>query len=109
MNREQIRAMRTQARHHDRLRKDAVRVEAARHGFTDPSGAVLLPDTEVSDLNPDTPGWLDEVTRRVAAAAEANPDLVDPSRRLTSPIPSDRTSAYDGLTVTDLDRVLYGT
>lgn len=109
MNRDQITDMRRQARRDDQLRKDAVLTEATRQGFIDPVGAFLLPEADISDLRPDAPGWLAEVARRVEQAA-AHPGLVDPTKRSPDPAePTARTSPYDGLTVADMDRLMYGT
>lgn len=93
----------------------AVRLEAQRAGFRDPAGACL--EGDFSTVTTDDDGQVDmaELRRRLADLATYRPELtdgrpVDPTWvRSSDNTGPDMRKPWDEATVTDLDKLFYGT
>jgi hypothetical protein len=106
VNRDEIRATK-KARQRQRTILDiAIRAEAARAGFRDPAGAVLLIDPQQVTVTEDGHADMGAVRRLLDQAAAQNPDLADPDGASTPP-PAGMRRPLDGLSTAEVDALLY--
>lgn len=111
----ELRAARRAQQAHDNTLREAVRLEAQRAGFPDPTSVALEGDFSAVTVTDD--GQVDraEIRRRLADLSSHRPELtggrpVDPSwYRSSVNTEPDLRGAWDDATVADFDKLFFGT
>ncbi|MEV4258063.1 hypothetical protein AB0J52_33295 [Spirillospora sp. NPDC049652] len=112
---EELHAARRAQQVHDTTLRDAVRREAQRAGFPDPTSVALEGDFSGVTVTDDGKVDRAEIRRRLADLCTYRPDLtggrqVDSSwHRSSVNTEPDLRGAWDDATVTDFDKLFFGT